>query len=289
MKIQKLLSTSCAILTPLRASNKRNPSHHSLVGICILALICTVIFSKSTYAEVIKYQSSDHINSSETNIYQQKNYTDYYPSPVTKLVETNASLEKFDSSLGTLTGATLSWNGFIQTVSNSYFWDGNAGSGNDVTSISSVDTFFSSEVSMDLESHNLLFYTYDDRRGCDTSVTYTSGRAYNDCSNSNVDYRNDGQNALDIAVIFGLDNLTKDGVDDFLDINMYAYDGLSMLCRFSSSDSTRDYCGSYVNIVASLTAEITYEYTSAVPVPAAVWLFGSGLLGMIGVARRKKA
>ena len=28
---------------------------------------------------------------------------------------------------------------------------------------------------------------------------------------------------------------------------------------------------------------------SSVPVPAAVWLFGSGLLGLIGVARRKKA
>jgi hypothetical protein len=28
---------------------------------------------------------------------------------------------------------------------------------------------------------------------------------------------------------------------------------------------------------------------SAIPVPAAVWLFGSGLLGMIGIARRKKA
>ncbi|MCK5092647.1 MAG: beta-propeller fold lactonase family protein [Gammaproteobacteria bacterium] len=29
-------------------------------------------------------------------------------------------------------------------------------------------------------------------------------------------------------------------------------------------------------------------YVSAVPVPAAVWLFGSGLLGLIGVAKRKK-
>jgi PKD repeat protein len=28
---------------------------------------------------------------------------------------------------------------------------------------------------------------------------------------------------------------------------------------------------------------------SAVPVPAAVWLFGSGLLGVIGIARRKKS
>jgi len=28
--------------------------------------------------------------------------------------------------------------------------------------------------------------------------------------------------------------------------------------------------------------------TTAVPIPAAVWLFGSGLLGLVGVARRKK-
>jgi hypothetical protein len=28
--------------------------------------------------------------------------------------------------------------------------------------------------------------------------------------------------------------------------------------------------------------------TAPVPVPAAVWLFGSGLLGLIGVARRRK-
>ena len=28
---------------------------------------------------------------------------------------------------------------------------------------------------------------------------------------------------------------------------------------------------------------------AAVPVPAAAWLFGSGLLGLVGIARRKKA
>ena len=32
---------------------------------------------------------------------------------------------------------------------------------------------------------------------------------------------------------------------------------------------------------------LLYRDVSAVPVPAAVWLFGSGLLGLIGVARRK--
>jgi hypothetical protein len=32
---------------------------------------------------------------------------------------------------------------------------------------------------------------------------------------------------------------------------------------------------------------VTLFSTSAVPVPAAAWLFGSGLLGLIGMARRK--
>jgi len=30
-------------------------------------------------------------------------------------------------------------------------------------------------------------------------------------------------------------------------------------------------------------------FVSAVPIPAAAWLFGSGLLGLVGIARRKKA
>jgi len=42
-----------------------------------------------------------------------------------------------------------------------------------------------------------------------------------------------------------------------------------------------------------LTTDGTLTYgtapVSAVPVPAAVWLFGSGLLGLVGVARRKQA
>jgi hypothetical protein len=41
--------------------------------------------------------------------------------------------------------------------------------------------------------------------------------------------------------------------------------------------------------VTLTTSGLTYTAISAVPLPAAVWLLGSGLLGLVGVARRKIA
>jgi hypothetical protein len=37
------------------------------------------------------------------------------------------------------------------------------------------------------------------------------------------------------------------------------------------------------------TLTITGNSTAPVPLPAAVWLFGSGLMGLVGVSRRRKA
>lgn len=43
-------------------------------------------------------------------------------------------------------------------------------------------------------------------------------------------------------------------------------------------------------MVDPITGTVSYEgAVSAVPVPAAVWLFGSGMLGLVGIARRRKA
>lgn len=43
------------------------------------------------------------------------------------------------------------------------------------------------------------------------------------------------------------------------------------------------------NSFTAYTGALEIASISAVPVPAAVWLFGSGLIGLAGVARRKKA
>jgi hypothetical protein len=51
----------------------------------------------------------------------------------------------------------------------------------------------------------------------------------------------------------------------------------------------RDTIGSIClqNVTSMLTASNWTPYVSAVPVPAAVWLFGTGILGLIGFSKRK--
>ena len=41
--------------------------------------------------------------------------------------------------------------------------------------------------------------------------------------------------------------------------------------------------------ITDLELHLSDEAVGIIPVPAALWLFGSGLLGLVGIARRKKA
>jgi len=52
---------------------------------------------------------------------------------------------------------------------------------------------------------------------------------------------------------------------------------------------TKDACNIFCLNDRPVTSSLTAELVEPVPVPAAVWLFGSGLIGLIGVARLKKA
>ena len=47
--------------------------------------------------------------------------------------------------------------------------------------------------------------------------------------------------------------------------------------------------GSWSTPGAKDVSHVTFYNSGIVPIPAAVWLFGSGLLGLVGVARRKRA
>lgn len=79
----------------------------------------------------------------------------------------------------------------------------------------------------------------------------------------------------------------------------YGEEGNSVLAFsfdfFAGAGSSLLISGSYTNIdfldetIASSTIGTVAAVPVVVPVPAAVWLFGSGLIGLIGIARRKKS
>jgi len=84
------------------------------------------------------------------------------------------------------------------------------------------------------------------------------------------------------------------------DIGVYGIAGSPSSAGFMDNMGAwyiQDEPGLYQNLSFVSQIEPTFEgyygsylvKTSVVPVPAAVWLFGSGLLGLVGVARRKKA
>ena len=66
----------------------------------------------------------------------------------------------------------------------------------------------------------------------------------------------------------------------FLQINQVDFiDGVPNVTAFSNAEWMVDPTSGTVSYVGQV---------SAVPIPAAVWLFGSGLLGLVGIARRRK-
>ena len=88
-------------------------------------------------------------------------------------------------------------------------------------------------------------------------------------------------------------NATVDMLDDlgFVDIlSIAAADAM-----FGSASADNSQIGSFaftlmggeINYISGVVD--SFGSASAVPVPAAVWLFGSGLLGLVGIARRKQA
>ena len=80
-------------------------------------------------------------------------------------------------------------------------------------------------------------------------------------------------------LLFSIVNVTGDVPMD------YAIGGADFL----NNGSTEFFAAHVADFVTSdSTTSAKFAGSTAVPVPAAVWLFGSGLLGLVGVARRKK-
>jgi hypothetical protein len=63
----------------------------------------------------------------------------------------------------------------------------------------------------------------------------------------------------------------------------------ALICELGLADGTPFYFSGVTIESVNETVISTDFVNTVVPVPAAVWLFGSGLIGLIGIARRKKS
>ncbi|WP_297293005.1 PEP-CTERM sorting domain-containing protein, partial [Oceanicoccus sp.] len=88
-----------------------------------------------------------------------------------------------------------------------------------------------------------------------------------------------------------LENTSADGVD-ILNLQSYVYWSGT---EYAPGSYDAWYFGTDRGYQYNITKSLEYYAwavrsgdVSAVPVPAAVWLFGSGLVGLIGVSRRKR-
>lgn len=64
---------------------------------------------------------------------------------------------------------------------------------------------------------------------------------------------------------------------------------LCPLWDFCTTNETVYIAGDFGSDFTNINLKRGANAVTTIPVPAAVWLFGSGLLGLIGIARRKKA
>ncbi|MGD8630956.1 MAG: VPLPA-CTERM sorting domain-containing protein [Gammaproteobacteria bacterium] len=82
------------------------------------------------------------------------------------------------------------------------------------------------------------------------------------------------------------------GADPFLEFQDGALVSINLLFTSGTNGANADFSSSGIlfgsGSVLSGLWDVNSFNTTVVPVPAAVWLFGSGLIGLAGVARRKQ-
>jgi len=82
------------------------------------------------------------------------------------------------------------------------------------------------------------------------------------------------------------------GSDPFLEFQDGTLVSINLLFSSGTNGATADFTSSGTifgsgSVLSGLWDANSFT-TTVVPVPAAVWLFGSGLIGLVGVARRKR-
>ena len=90
--------------------------------------------------------------------------------------------------------------------------------------------------------------------------------------------------------VFGITNMTADNVfGGIFSVNYIFPSNVGNFYAAVAGVTATDSSGTTGPVYGLSTHDIMTGEASIVPIPAALWLFGTGLLGLIGVAKRKKA
>jgi len=188
-------------------------------------------------------------------------------------------LQQFNPALGTLTGVTFDVTAGSFTWNADLFGQPSTGAifdGEYQTSIQAdlgYTTGLSTIVIEGISDQINLFCSGDETMGdgCFDSI----GNALDYTFNSFTVARTLGDFA--IADLVGTGNVPNLRMDiNLFNSSFVANSGLDFIEVSGLADIT------------NANVQVTYQYTSAVPVPAAAWLFASGLIGLAGVAKRKR-
>ena len=169
---------------------------------------------------------------------------------------------------------TIDWTDDGTLVASSYSSDGVTVSGSNDINVLSFNGLgiVGGVVDNGLDFGESMTFTFD--LGLVTNVNYSVH------SLSNTDFETHPEvNGERNIEIFGINN-TSLGV-----FNTTGVDG--SVSKFVSNQAISSFTISMLHDTTRIT-QLSYD-VSTVPVPAAVWLFGSGLLVLVGMARRKKA
>ena len=103
------------------------------------------------------------------------------------------------------------------------------------------------------------------------------------------DFYSSGEITLNVGEDGRLLIVMKDGANDLDGYHWYYFEGLTSGQQSGSLWNTEQaFGGNNISHMTAYTTDTVFPPT-ATPVPPAVWLFGSGLVGLVGIARRKAA